>query len=294
MKSVRVYEVGPRDGLQNESAIVPTQSKIEFIKKLTVAGLERIEAVSFVKPGAIPQMADSAEVYRAVRDAGAVYSGLVPNAKGMETAMACGVQEIAVFTAASETFTKKNINATIEESFGRFSEVMRVAGENKIPVRGYVSTAVECPYEGKIPPEKTAAICARLLDGGVYEVSIGDTIGAAVPDDISRLLDEVIKRVPAQLLAGHYHDTRGTALANVFRSIEYGVRTFDSSSGGLGGCPYAPGASGNLATEDLLYALHRSGFQTGVSLEKIAEASAFMREVLGKPPASRVFASMKI
>jgi len=171
---------------------------------------------------------------------------------------------------------------------------MRVAGENKIPVRGYVSTAVECPYEGKIPPEKTAAICARLLDGGVYEVSIGDTIGAAVPDDISRLLDEVIKRVPAQLLAGHYHDTRGTALANVFRSIEYGVRTFDSSSGGLGGCPYAPGASGNLATEDLLYALHRSGFQTGVSLEKIAEASAFMREVLGKPPASRVFASMKI
>ncbi|MCE9600293.1 MAG: hydroxymethylglutaryl-CoA lyase [Spirochaetia bacterium] len=293
MKKVRVYEVGPRDGLQNEAKIVPADAKVAFIEKLTAAGLGHIEAVSFVRPGAIPQMADATEVYNRIKNGKATYSGLVPNAKGMETALAAGIQEVAVFTAASESFTKKNINCTIEESFDRFKEVIRMAAEHSIPVRGYVSTVVQCPYEGEIAPAKVAEISKRLIDSGVYEVSLGDTIGAAVPDDISRLLDAVVRVVPAEKLAGHFHDTRGTALANVYRSLDYGILTFDSSAGGLGGCPYAPGASGNLATEDLLYSLHRSGYETNVDLEKIADASAFMREILTKTPASRVFAALK-
>lgn len=293
MNRVRVYEVGPRDGLQNESQIVSTDAKVTFIEKLTAAGLDRIEAVSFVKPGAIPQMADASEVYRRIKNGGAVYAGLVPNAKGMESALAAGIQEVAVFTAASESFTQKNINCTIDESFERFKDVIRLARESSIPVRGYVSTVVQCPYEGPIAPQKVSDVSRRLLEAGVYEISLGDTIGAAVPNDISRLLDIVLKDVPADKLAGHFHDTRGTALANVFRSLEYGIRTFDSSAGGLGGCPYAPGASGNLATEDLLYSLHKSGYETNVNLEKIADASVFMRETLTKIPASRVFAALK-
>ncbi|MBL8021018.1 MAG: hydroxymethylglutaryl-CoA lyase [Leptospirales bacterium] len=293
MNRVRVYEVGPRDGLQNESQIVSTEAKVTFIEKLTAAGLDRIEAVSFVKPGAIPQMADASEVYRRIKNGGAVYAGLVPNAKGMETALAAGIQEVAVFTAASESFTQKNINCTIDESFERFKDVIRLARENSIPVRGYVSTVVQCPYEGPVSPQKVSEVSSRLLEAGVYEISLGDTIGAAVPNDISRLLDVVLKNVSAEKLAGHFHDTRGTALANVFRSLDYGIRTFDSSAGGLGGCPYAPGASGNLATEDLLYSLHKSGYETGVNLEKIADASVFMRETLSRVPASRVFAALK-
>ncbi len=290
MKKVRVYEVGPRDGLQNEVRPVSAADKIEFIRLLSLSGLSNIEATAFVR--SVPQMADASQVDPAVRGFGPRMSALVPNRKGMELAIEAGLQEAAVFTAASESFTRKNINSSIEESFGRFREVMQLAAEHRIPVRGYVSTVVECPYEGKIAPEKAAVVCERLLELGVYEISLGETIGVAVPDDIARLLDEVLKKVPSERLAGHYHDTRGTAMANVLKSIEYGIRVFDSSAGGLGGCPYAPGASGNLATEDLLYTLHRSGFETGVDLAKVAAASAFIQSAVGKPPASRVFAAM--
>ena len=288
---VRIYEVGPRDGLQNEARIVSARDKIEFIRLLSLSGLTNIEATAFVR--SVSQMADAQEVYTSVRDFGTRMSALVPNRKGMENALASGLREAAIFTAASETFTRKNINSSIEESFSRFKEVMQLAADHAIPVRGYVSTVVECPYEGRIAPQKVAEICDRLIQAGVYEISLGETIGVAVPNDISRLLDEVTKKVPPEKLAGHYHDTRGTALSNVFRSLDYGLSVFDSSAGGLGGCPYAPGASGNLATEDLLYALHRSKIETGVDLGKIADASEFIRHAIAKEPASRVFAAIR-
>lgn len=292
-ESVTIYEVGPRDGLQNESGVIPPEAKIRYVDLLSDAGLPYIEVTSFVRPGVIPQLADAAEVYPAVRkDPGRVYGALVPNAKGMQNALAAGVREAAVFSAASESFTKRNINATIAESIERFGDVARMAREANVPLRGYVSTVVECPYEGRIQPEAVADVCARLRDVGVREISLGETIGVAVPDDVARMLDAVLKVCPAEMLAGHFHDTRGTALANVLRSLEFGLRVFDSSAGGLGGCPYAPGAAGNLATEDLVYTLERSGYSTGVDLDKLAIASRFIAGHLGRPLASRVYLAL--
>jgi hydroxymethylglutaryl-CoA lyase len=289
-KSIQIYEVGPRDGLQNESHAVPAPAKIRYIELLAEAGLKKIEAASFVRAGVIPQLADAAEVYAALdKTRGADFIALTPNRKGLEAGLAVGLMEAAIFTAASESFTKKNINATIDESFARFQEIMPLAVERKLPVRGYVSTVVECPYEGPIAPAAVRDIVARLFDLGVYQVSLGETIGVAAPDDISRLLDVLVKDFPTDRLAGHYHDTRGTALANVFRSLDYGLRIFDASSGGLGGCPYAPGAAGNLATEDLVYALGRSGYDTGVNLTALARATEFITAQLGRDAVSRVY-----
>ena len=287
---VTVFEVGPRDGLQNEKRSIDSKSKIHFIELLAEAGLPKIEATSFVRQGVIPQLSDAAEVFAGVRKfPDTTYAALVPNRKGMENALAAGVREIAVFSAASESFTKKNINCTIRESIERFRDVISVAREHDIRVRGYVSTVVECPYEGLIRPRAVLDVCRHLLDQGVYEISLGETIGVAVPDEIAGLLETLLKEVPAARLAGHFHDTRGTALANVQRALEFGLRTFDSSAGGLGGCPYAPGASGNLATEDLIYFLHRSKFETGVDLDKLLDASRFIAKTLDRPVGSRVF-----
>ncbi|MEQ9366621.1 MAG: hydroxymethylglutaryl-CoA lyase [Leptospirales bacterium] len=293
-KQIQLYEVGPRDGLQNEAQPVPTDAKIRYIEALARAGHTRIEATSFVRPGVIPQLSDAQEVYTGIqKQAGVSYIALTPNRKGMENALAAGLQEGAVFTAASEAFTKKNINATIAESLERFGDVMSLAGEAGIPVRGYVSTVVECPYSGRIEPQAVLDVCRKLLDQGVYQVSLGETIGVAVPDDISRLLDVLLKDIPPEKLAGHFHDTRGTALACVFRAMEYGLRIFDASSGGLGGCPYAPGAAGNLATEDLVYALHRSGYQTGIDLSALTEATTQIAGALGRQPTARAYLACK-
>jgi len=291
-KTIQIYEVGPRDGLQNEAHPVSAAAKIEYISMLAAAGLTRIEATSFVRPGAIPQLSDAAEVYPNARERvgdSARLLALTPNRKGMENALAAGLQEGAVFTAASESFTKKNINASIEESFARFAAVLELAREAEIPVRGYVSTVVECPYEGRIAPERVLAVTKRLFDSGVCQVSLGETIGVAVPDDIRRLLDVLCREIAPEKLAGHFHDTRATALSNVFAALEYGLGIFDAASGGMGGCPYAPGAAGNLATEDLVYALERSGYATGVDLHKLAGASAFIGGETGRQPASRVY-----
>ncbi|MCR9143658.1 MAG: hydroxymethylglutaryl-CoA lyase [bacterium] len=293
-KYIQIYEVGPRDGLQNEAQPVPTDAKIRYIEALARAGHTRIEATSFVRPGVIPQLSDAHEVYTGLQNqTGVRYIALTPNRKGMENGLAAGLQEGAIFTAASEAFTKKNINATIDESIARFGDVMALASDAGIPVRGYVSTVVECPYAGKIDPEAVLDVCRRLLDLGVYQVSLGETIGVAVPDDIARLLDVLLKEIPAEKLAGHFHDTRGTALASVFRAIEFGLRIFDASSGGLGGCPYAPGAAGNLATEDLVYALHRSGYETGIDLEALALATSGIAQSLGREPTGRVYLACK-
>lgn len=293
-KSVRIYEVGPRDGLQNEKEVIAPADKIEFINLLSESGLTKIEATSFVRPGVIPQLSDAAEVYTGIsKKPDVTYSALVPNKTGMEKALECKIQEAAVFTAASDSFTKKNINCTIQESLDRFKDVMRLARESSVPVRGYVSTIVECPYEGKIAPEAVLSVCQGLFDLGVYEISLGETIGVAVPDEVSRLLEVLLKKLPAQIFAGHFHDTRGTALANVFRSLEFGIRVFDSSSGGLGGCPYAPGASGNLGTEDLVYGLSRSGYETGVDPVALAKASLFMQGKLNRTLSSRVLQAYK-
>lgn len=292
---IQIYEVGPRDGLQNEAQPVPAAAKIRYIEALAAAGHTRIEATSFVRPGAIPQLSDAHEVYTGIKkQTGVSYIALTPNRKGMENGLAAGLQEGAVFTAASESFTKKNINVTIAESIDRFREVMQLAGEAQIPVRGYVSTVVECPYEGRIAPEAVLAVCLNLLETGVYQISLGETIGVAVPDDISRLLDVLLKEIPAEKLAGHFHDTRGTALAGVFRAIEYGLRIFDASSGGLGGCPYAPGAAGNLATEDLVYALHRSGYATGIDLAALTAATTGIADALGRQPTARAYLACKV
>lgn len=285
---VTVYEVGPRDGLQNEKVAVPTEAKIRYIDMLGAAGLPVIEATSFVSPRAIPQLADATEVLRGInRQAGVRYPVLVPNEKGMVRALEAGANEVAVFTAASESFTKANINSTIAESIANFRPVLRLARENGSPVRGYVSTAFGCPYEGHVPPENVRRVALQLFELGVGQVSLGDTIGVGTPNQVPDVLGPLLSEVPAEALAVHFHDTRGTALANVLVSLQMGLTTVDSSSGGLGGCPYAPGASGNLATEDLLYMLHGMGIETGVDLDMVAAASVIILEALGKPPASK-------
>ncbi len=289
-RRITVVEVGPRDGLQNEKAQIPTDVKVRFIDALSESGLPVIEATSFVSPSAIPQLADADEVMRRIkRKVGVRYSVLVPNEKGLERALAAGLKEIAVFTAASETFNKNNINATIAESIERFKPIMRTARDNKLRVRGYISTCFGCPYEGAVAPAKVLDVAERLLALGIDELSIGDTIGVATPSGVFELTEKLLTRVEIGRLAMHFHDTRGTALANVLAAMETGVTIFDSSAGGLGGCPYAPGASGNLATEDLLYMLHGMNIETGVSLEKVVAASASLAASLDHEPTSKYY-----
>jgi len=291
---VTVYEVGPRDGLQNEAETLPVEVRAEFVDRLTDAGLPAIEVGSFVSPKAIPQLADTEELYRRIHTASGVrYPALVPNLRGLERALEVGVREIAVFTAATETFNQKNVHAGVDESIERFRPVVARAREEKVRVRGYVSTAFGCPYEGEVAPEAVREVVHKLLDLPVDEISVGDTIGVATPagvyDVIEALYDSGVTRA---VLALHFHDTRGTALANVYAGLECGVTTFDASAGGLGGCPYAPGASGNLATEDLLYLLDGLGIETGVTLPKVVEASRFMAARLGRRPPGRYLSAV--
>lgn len=286
---VRIMEVGPRDGLQNEPGVVPTETKIRFIRSLAEAGLSDIEVTSFVSPKAVPQLADAADVCAALpRGESLRLVALVPNEKGLERAMGAGIRSVAVFTAASESFTKQNIRMTIDESFEAFRPVAERARQSGLWLRGYVSTAFACPYEGVVDPLKVAEVTERLFDLGADEISIGDTIGVAVPSDVDRLLELLLKRFPAEKLAMHFHDTRGTAIANVEASLRAGISVFDSSAGGLGGCPYAPGAGGNLATEDLLYLLDGLGIHTGVDLGKVMEVSNELARSLGRPLTSKV------
>ena len=285
---VTVVEVGARDGLQNEGVIISTVDKISFVDQLTAAGHSVIEVSAFVSPRWVPQMADAADVFAGIgRKPGVRYTALVPNRAGLERALAAGVNEIALFAAASETFSKRNINQTIDESLATYKQVAHAAAGAGVRVRGYLSTCFHCPFEGPIDPAHVAEVSARLLDLGVFEVAISDTIGAATPGDVLRVLETVGARLPLHQTALHFHDTRGTALANVLAGLDYGVTTFDSAAGGLGGCPYAPGAAGNLATEDLLFMLHGLGIATGVSLEASEKASRFIETKLDHPLASR-------
>ena len=282
--SVKVVEVGPRDGLQNEKVTIPTQAKIDYITALSDAGLRVIEAGALVSPKWVPQMADTAEVYRNIpKDPGVEYPVLVPNMKGLERAMEAGVKSIAVFTAASETFNLRNINMTIDDSFANYGPVVSRALLEGMTVRGYVSTAFGCPYEGEVAPEKVLEVSARLLDLGCYEISIGDTIGVGTPLQAQGVIGVLLQVIPPSKLAMHFHDTRGTALANTLAALEMGIATFDASSGGLGGCPYAPGASGNLATEDLIYLLDGMAIETGVDLKKLVAASLLIAPYLDHP-----------
>jgi isopropylmalate/homocitrate/citramalate synthase len=288
-QSVRIVEVGPRDGLQNEAQVVPTETKIEFIRKLAASGLKTIEATAFVSPKRIPQMADHSEVMRALpQQEGITYPVLVPNLRGYAEAVAAGASEIAVFTAASETFSQRNINCTIAESLERFAPVFAAARAGGVRVRGYVSCALGCPYEGEIKPEKVADVAAALFERGCYEISLGDTIGVGTPNRTTVLIDTVDRRVPIHSLAGHFHDTYGQALPNILASLIAGVRVFDASVSGLGGCPYAPGAAGNVATEDLVYMLQGMGIESGVDLDRLIDAGSFICQSLGRQTQSRV------
>jgi hydroxymethylglutaryl-CoA lyase len=280
---VRIVEVGPRDGLQNEAAVLPVETRIAFIEKLIAAGLTSIEAGSFVSPKWAPQMADTASVLKAVsRHGGVSFPVLVPNAKGLDAALEAGAREIAIFTAASETFSAKNINCSIAESFERFAPVVERALAARVRVRGYVSCVLGCPYEGRIAIGKVADVAARLLALGCYEISLGDTVGVGTPKAARAMLKAVSRRVPLSQLAAHFHDTYGQAIANIYACLEEGVRVVDSSAGGLGGCPYAKGASGNVATEDVVYLLDGLGFETGVDRRAVIEASRFIFEALGR------------
>jgi hydroxymethylglutaryl-CoA lyase len=280
---IRIVEVGPRDGLQNEARTLSTDIKVAFVDALSDSGLPEIEVSAFVSPRWIPQLSDAGDVFRRIRrKAGVVYSALVPNEKGLERALDAKVGKIAVFTAASETFNRKNINASIAESIDRFRPVVQGARPAGLPVRGYVSTAFWCPYEGKIDPQKAVDVIQRLVDLGVDEVSVGDTIGKAEPPDVRRLLDLLLPRLPASRIAMHFHDTFHHAVENVLESWALGVETFDASAGGIGGCPYAPGASGNASTESVVQALEDRGGRTGVKLEAVEVARRIVAAELGR------------
>ncbi len=280
---VTIYEVGPRDGLQNEPGFVPTEVKVRLIDLLSETGLRRIEAASFVSPRWVPQMADAAEVMAGIRRRpGIRYAALTPNLKGFEAAQAAGVDEVAVFASASEGFSRKNINCSIAESLERFAPVARAAQAAGIYLRGYVSCVVECPYGGSVAPEAVAWVAQALLDGGCYEVSLGDTIGRATPEAVDRLLAHLTSTIDPALLAGHFHDTGGHALDNVQVALDHGLRTFDSAIGGLGGCPYAPGARGNVSTLPLVRMLDDTGWRTGLDIAALERAEAFMaQEIAG-------------
>ncbi len=286
---VRIVEVGPRDGLQNETQPVPTEIKIELIDRLGAAGLPAVELTSFVSPRWVPQLADAEAVLAGVDfRPGTDYPVLVPNMKGLERALVSGVREIAVFTAASDSFNRHNINADIEESLERIAAVVAAARSADVKVRAYVSCVLGCPYEGDIAPDRVVDVSSRLLDLGCYEVSLGDTIGAGTPLLARRLVEAVAESVPLSRLAVHFHDTRGQALANILACLEVGVTTVDAAVAGLGGCPYARGATGNVATEDLVYMLHGMGIETGVDAEGLIEASLFISDALGRRPASKL------
>ena len=275
---VTLFEMGPRDGLQNEKTLIPTADKIRLVDMLSACGFAKIEVTSFVSPKWVPQMADAADVLAGIhRRPQTAYTALTPNVKGYEAARAAGADEVAVFGSASEGFSRKNINCSIAESLDRFRPLVDKALEDGIPVRGYISCVTDCPYDGPTPPESVADAAAKLLAMGCYEISLGDTIGAGTPETIARMLDAVLAQVPAQKLAGHYHDTKGLALANIEVSLEKGLRVFDAAVGGLGGCPYAPGAKGNVATEAVAALLADKGFETALDRKKLAEAAAFAR-----------------
>jgi hydroxymethylglutaryl-CoA lyase len=274
---ITVVEVGPRDGLQNESAIVSTADKIEFVNRLSAANLPVIEVSAFVSPKWVPQMADAADVFRGIaRKPGIRYTALVPNIPGLDRAVAAGVTEVAIFAAATDAFSRKNINQSVDDSFATYKGVCDRALAEGLRVRGYLSTAFGCPYEGEVAPARVADVAQRIADLGVFEVAVSDTIGIAHPGQVPHVLEAVLAKLPANRVALHFHDTRGTALANVLASLPFGITTFDASAGGLGGCPYAPGAAGNLATDDLIYMLNGLGADTGVSLAALGEASAFI------------------
>ncbi|WAH43903.1 hydroxymethylglutaryl-CoA lyase [Alicyclobacillus fastidiosus] len=283
-KRVSVVEVGPRDGLQNEAHTVSTQDKVAFVDRLADAGFRRIEVSSFVAPKWIPQLADAQEVFAGIhRRPGVEYSALIPNVRGMERALRCGIDAAHVFMSASETHNRKNVNKSIEETFSALRPVIDLAHTEHLPVRGYVSTAFGCPYEGRVPAEQVMDVVKRLVDLGVDEISLGDTIGVAVPTQVTGLLAGLAKVLPISRISLHLHDTRGTAMANVLAGLQAGVTCFDGSLGGLGGCPYAPGASGNLATDDLLYFLTQMGYETCVDEGKLAETAAWFESVMQKP-----------
>jgi len=289
-RRVTIVEVGPRDGLQNEQAKVSTADKIAFVDLLSAAQLPVIEVSAFVSPKWVPQMADASEVFAGISKRDAIrYTALVPNLAGLDRAMVAGVKEIAVFAASSETFSRKNINQSIDQSLAGYAEVCSRALANGLRVRGYLSTAFGCPYEGDVPPQRVAELAERLVQMGVFEVAISDTIGVAHPAQVAQVLESVLARLPIERIALHFHDTRGTALANVLEALSIGVTTFDASAGGLGGCPYAPGASGNLATDDLIYMLNGLGVETGVSLSALAKASAFIQRQLDHALPSKYF-----
>ena len=288
-KAVKIVEVGPRDGLQNEKGVIPAADKIKFVDMLSDTGLKTIETTSFVNPKWVPQLADADEVYRGIQQRpGVSYPVLVPNEKGMERALACGVKEVAVFTAASESFNQKNINASIAESIERFRPVMAMAAKAGVKVRGYISTVIGCPYEGAIRPEAVARVAKELAAIGCYEISLGDTIGVGTPVKAQAMLKAAAAEVPMQRLAVHFHDTYGQAVANIHACLELGVAVVDSSTSGLGGCPYAKGATGNVATEDVLFMLTGMGIETGVDMNKLLAAGSFISGVLKRTPESRL------
>jgi hydroxymethylglutaryl-CoA lyase len=293
-KYVRIGEAGARDGLQNEKQIVPTAVKVELIERLADAGLPDIEAGSFVSPKWVPQMADSDEVIKRIkRKPGVTYGALVPNMQGYARAQAAGIREIGIFTAATESFTKANINCTIAESIERFRPVIEGAKKDGVRVRAAISCALGCPFEGEVPPAKVAAVAKMLDDLGVDDVDLADTIGVGTPAKAQRMLAAAAERVPMEKLSIHFHDTYGQALANTLACLELGVGAVDSAVGGLGGCPFAPGATGNVATEDVVYMLHGMGIETGVDLDKLIDAAFFISDFLGRPPVSRVANAMR-
>jgi hydroxymethylglutaryl-CoA lyase len=287
---VTIYEVGPRDGLQNEARMIPTDDKVTFIDALSETGLRAIEITSFVNPRWIPQLADGAEVSRRiVRRPGVVYSALVPNRQGLDTAVTAGMQEVAVFMSASETHNKKNVNKTIAATLAAFRDTVPPALAAGLRVRAYVSTVYGCPYEGAVDPGKAVELCHALRALGCYQVSLGDTIGVATPRQVRDVLSRVLADIPAPEVAVHFHDTRGTALANILVAVEMGITTIDSALGGLGGCPYAPGASGNVATEDVIYMLEGMGVRTGVNLDKLVDAARLASTLVGHEMPSKFY-----
>ncbi len=285
---VKIVDVSPRDGLQNEKGSVPTGVKVELVDRLSDAGLQSVEAGSFVSPKWVPQMADSAEVMARIRrKPGVAYPVLVPNMKGLEAAIEAGATEVAGFAAATETFSKRNTNCTIAESMLRQAEVCDAALKAGVRVRGYISVVLDCPYEGEVQPQAVADVATQLRDMGCFEISLGDTIGTGTPARSQRLVETVARRIPIDMLAGHFHDTYGQALANILAVMELGVATFDSSAAGLGGCPYAKGATGNVATEDVLYMLDGLDIETGIDMDRLLDAAQFICDHLGRPTASR-------
>lgn len=293
-KDIKLVEVGPRDGLQNEPSHPDVDTRIALINKLAGTGLNEIEAGAFVSPKWVPQMADSGDVYRRIEKPACVsFPMLVPNEKGLDLALEAGVQKIALFTATSDDFTAKNINCSVEESLARFETLAKRAIENKMSVRGYISTVISCPYAGPQAPEKALSIASKLVDMGCEEVSLGDTIGVGTPANIESLLEVLFTQIDADKLALHLHDTYGQAIANILKGLEMGIRTFDTSIAGLGGCPYAKGASGNVATEDVVYMLHGLGFETGVDLKKLIQVSHWICETLGREQGSKVSRAMQ-